>query len=127
MTNIFEYATKVKLRFPFKGQLSVEDLWDLSVNNLDTIFKSLNAEVKQVQEESLLNIKTKENKELEVKIEIVKHIVEFKLKEATDKLKVKEKKEQKQKIMEILATKQNESLQNKTEDELRAMLENLDS
>lgn len=122
MTNIFEYATKVKLRFPFKGQLSVEDLWDLSVTNLDTIFKSLNAEKKQVQEESLLNIKTKENKELEVKIEIVKHIVEFKLQEADAKLKEKEKKEQKQKIMEILNTKQDESLKNKSVEELQEML-----
>jgi len=42
------------------------------------------------------------------------------------RLRAKEKREQKQKIMEILATKQDESLQNKTEEELKAMLDQLD-
>ena len=33
--NIFEYAVRNKVRFPFKGMISVEDLWDLSLTNLD--------------------------------------------------------------------------------------------
>lgn len=124
-TNLFEVATRSKMRFPFKGLISVEDLWDLSVNNLDSIFKSLNSELKQVQEESLLNTKSKADEELEVKIEIVKYIVNVKLEEENVRLKVKEQKEQKQKIMQILSTKQDESLQNKSIDELKAMLEEL--
>lgn len=124
---MFEVATRSKMRFPFKGLISVEDLWDLSVNNLDLIFKSLNSELKQVQEESLLNTKTKEDKELDVKIEIVKHIVKVKLEEENNRLKAKEQKEQKQKILEILSAKQDESLQNKSIDELKDMLEKLNN
>ncbi|MCM3387224.1 hypothetical protein M3649_03645 [Ureibacillus chungkukjangi] len=125
--NKFEVATRSKMRFPFKGLISVEDLWDLSVTNLDSIFKVLNSQLKQVKEESLLETKTKEDKELDAKIEIVKYIVKVKLEEQESRNKAQEKKEQKQKILEILSTKQNESLQNKSEEELKAMLEDLNS
>lgn len=123
--NKFEVATRSKMRFPFRGMISVEDLWDLSVQNLDSVFKVLNSELKQVQEESLLNTKTKADKELDVKIEIVKYIVNVKLEEENSRLKAKEQKEQKQKIMEILSAKQDEALQNKTPEELQAMLAEL--
>jgi hypothetical protein len=125
--NMFEVATRSKMRFSFKGMISVEDLWDLSVDNLDSIFKSLNSQLKQVKEESLLNTKTKEDKELDVKIEIVKYIVSVKLAEQNLRLQAKEKKKQKQKILEILSSKQNETLQNKSEEELKKMLDELDS
>lgn len=123
---MFIVATRSKMRFPFRGAISVEDLWDLTPQNLDVVFKTLNSELKQIQEESLLNTKTETNKELEVKIEIVKHIVKTKLEEAALQLKAKEKKEQKQKIMSILSLKQDEELQNKTAEELKDLLEKLD-
>lgn len=124
-TNIFEVAVKNKMRFPFRGLISVEDLWDLNVQHLDSIFKELNSQIKQVQEESLLQVKSKEDKELSTKIEIVKYIVDVKLKEEQAKLKEKEVKDQKQKILEVIASKEDESLQNKSADELKAMLEEL--
>lgn len=123
---MFEMAVRTKMRFQFKGLISAEDLWDLSVENLDLVFKNLNSQLKQVKEESLLETKTKEDKELDMKIEIVKYVVKVKLEEQELRLKVKVQKEQKQKIMEILSTKQDESLQNKSVDELRAMLEGLE-
>lgn len=123
--NIFEVATRTKMRFAFKGMQSVEDLWDLNVKSLDSVFQDLNSQLKQTKEESLLDVKTQQNKELETKIEIVKHIVSVKLQEQTARLQEKEKREQKQKIMEVLATKQEENLQNKSEEELLKMLEEL--
>ncbi|PIH59048.1 hypothetical protein [Paenibacillus sp. LK1] len=124
--NIFEIATKTKIRFQFKGLISTEDLWDLSVENLDSIFKTLNSQLKQVKEESLLNSKTKEDKELDVKIELVRYIVSTKLAEKEAQFKAKAQKEQKQKIQEILFTKQNQELENKSVKELQAMLGQLD-
>jgi hypothetical protein len=124
---MFETATRNKFRFQFKGVISVEDLYDLSVENLDSIFKGLNSQLKQVKEESLLNTKTKEDKELDTKIEIVKYIVNIKLEEQTSRQKDKDKKEQKQKLLEILSNKQNEDIQNKSIDEIKAMLEALDN
>ena len=124
--NIFEIATKTKIRFPFKGLINTEDLWELSVENLDSIFKTLNSQLKQVKEESLLNTKTKEDKELDVKIEIVKYIVSTKLAEKEAQSKAKAQKEQKQKIQEILFAKQNQELENKSVEELQAMLGQLE-
>lgn len=125
--NIFEYAAKNKIRFPYKGLITVEDLFDLSVENLDLIFKTLNSQLKQVKEDSLLNTKTKEDKELDVKIEIVKHIVNEKLEDQKARLQAKERKEQKQKILEILQIKKNEELQKKSPEELIKMLEEMDN
>lgn len=125
-TNIFEYAVRNKVRFPFKGMVSVEDLWDLSLTNLDSVYKVLNKQVKQSEEESLLNTKTSVDTELEVQIAIVKHIVSVKLAEQEAREKASAKKAQKQKIMSIIATKENEELQNSSIDDLKKMLDDLD-
>jgi len=124
--NIFEYATRNKVRFSFRGLISVEDLWDLSLGNLDSIYKELNKQSKQSEEESLLNIKTQEDELLNVQIEIVKHIVSVKLAEKEAREKASAKKAQKQKIMSIIAAKQDEALQNSSIDDLKKMLDELD-
>jgi len=123
---MFEVATRSKMRFPFRGSVSVEDLWDLNVENLDSVFKTLNSQVKQAKEESLLNTRTKEDEVLEMQIAIVKYIVSIKLEEADARLKAKEKRERKQKIMGILSTKQEEELQGKSAEELQKMLSELE-
>lgn len=123
--NIFEYATRNKVRFSFRGLISVEDLWDLSLTNLDSIYKELNKQSKQSEEESLLNIKTQKDELLNVQIEIVKHIVSVKLAEKEAREKASAKKAQKQKIMSVIAAKQDEALQNSSIDDLKKMLDEL--
>ena len=123
--NIFEYATRNKIRFSFRGLISVEDLWDLSLTNLYSIYKELNKQSKQSEEESLLNIKTQEDELLNVQIEIVKYIVSVKLAEKEAREKASAKKAQKQKIMSIIAAKQDEALQNSSIDDLQKMLDEL--
>ena len=125
MEKMFEFALKNKVRFPYKGLISVEDLFDLSVRDLDGIFKTLNAQAKKSQEESLLATKTKEDETLATQIEIVRHIVKTKLDEVETAKQSRELKEKKQKIMEIIAAKQDESLHNASVEELQAMLDNL--
>lgn len=123
--NIFEYAVRNKVRFPFKGMISVEDLFDLSLTNLDSIYKTLNKQVKQSEEESLLSTKASVDTELEVQIAIVKHIVAVKLEEQESREKAAARKAQKQKIMSIMAAKQDENLRNSSIDELQKMLDAL--
>lgn len=125
--NIFEMATRNKFRFPYKGLISVEDLWDLSHVQLDSIYKNLNKEIKQIQEESLLSAKNSEDAELQAKIDIVKYIFTVKQQEAIQRSIDAENAYKKRRIMEILAQKQDDSLMDKSEDELRKMLKELDS
>lgn len=123
--NVFEMATRNRFRFPFKGLISVEDLWQLSVKDLDSVFKVLNSELKQVKEESLLDTKTQQDEELDMKIQIVKYIVQVRLTEEQTKLKSKELKAQKQKILELISSKQEDDLKNKSVEELNNMLKEL--
>lgn len=125
MEKMFEVAIRTKMRFPFKGLISVEDLWDLNVRELDNIFKTLNVQVKKSQEESLLTTKSKEDETLSIQIEIVKYIVATKLAEAETMKQSRELSEKKQKIMELISAKQDEDLRSKSVDELKAMLDGL--
>lgn len=124
--NMFEVATRTKMRFPFKGMISVEDLWDLSVQNLDKVFKTLNSQRKEVQEESLLDTKSSEDERLETQIEIVKYIVNVKLEEQVARAKAAENKEKKQKIMALMAKKDDEAMENMSKEELQKLLDELE-
>ena len=123
--NLFEMATRKKFRFPYKGSISVEDLWDLSVNNLDTVFKALNAEPKRAKEESLLATKSAEDVELDEKIAIIKYIVSVKQEEANQREQAAAVREKKRKLEAIIANKQDAALQNMSIEDLQAMLNGL--
>lgn len=123
--NMFEVATRSKMRFPYKGQISVEDIWDLSLPALDSVFKALNSQMKQVKEESLLSTKSKADETLELQIQIVKYIVSVKLAEKEKREKAAEKSAQRQKIMEIMAKKKDESLESASMEDLQKMLAEL--
>lgn len=125
IANIFELASNMKFRFPYKGLISTEDLWDLNLDQLDMVYRALNKDVKKSQEESLLSKNTFEDKILSAKIEIVKHIFNYKLEMAEKQEQAQINAEKRRKILDILAQKQDASLQNMSEDELRKMLENL--
>ncbi len=120
--NIFEIATRMKYRFTYKGQLSVEDLWDLSLEALDTIFKNLNKEIKASAEESLLNTKTKQTEETENKIEIIKYIVTTKQAEDKARLDAKAKREKLAKLYELRERAENKTLENMSVAEIDNMI-----
>ena len=122
--NIFELATREKYRFPYKGMISVEDLWDLDIPELDRVYKSLNKELKTTDEESLIEIKST-NVTLNNKIEIVKYIFEVKRAEEEQRANQLNNARQRQHILDILAKKQDESLQNMSEEELLRKLDEL--
>lgn len=123
--NLFEIATRNRYRFNYKGVMTVEDLWDLNVEALDAIFKTLNRQKKTADEDSLLATKSAEDTELANKIELVKYIVSVKLAEAAERVSSAEKKAQRDKIMEIVAKKKNKALEDMGIDELMKKLEEL--
>lgn len=126
MTNneLFINATRANYQFPFRGMINVIDLWDLSLTNLDSVFKTLNAEVKKSEEESLLNTKSKEDEELYNKIEIVKYIVGVKLDEKKRE-DAKKNAEMRQRLLEIKAKRQDAKLENMSDEDLDKALAEL--
>lgn len=124
--NLFEVATRERYMFPFKGMIDVSDLWDLSLTNLDLVFKTLNAEAKKYAEESLLNTKSKEDEEISNKIEIVKYIVNVKLGEKKKREDAKKNSEMRQRLLEIKAKRQDAALENMSDEDLDKMLAELD-
>ena len=119
----FEKASRTKLRFNFKGLCSVEDLWDIPLRALDTIFKELNLKSKAQNEESLLNTKSAENKILDLKIAIVKHVVEVRLAEKKTREDAVKLADRKEKILGIIAEKQDASLRDMSLEDLAKLVE----
>ena len=122
--NIFEYAVRNKLSFPYKGTISTEDLWDLPVTELDKIYKVLNKKNKTNEEESLLSTSSVDMDTL-VSIDIIKYIVNYKLKKKEENERAKKRSEDRQLIMDIVEKKRKQSLEDKTEEELLEMLKNM--
>ena len=127
MTNneLFINATRANYQFQFRGMINVIDLWDLSLTNLDSVFKTLNAEAKKSEEESLLNTKSKEDEEISNKIEIVKYIVSVKLDEKKKREDAKKNAEMRQRLLEIKAKRQDAALENMSDEDLDKALAEL--
>lgn len=123
--NLFEIATRNRYRFSYKGTMTVEDLWDLNVESLDSIFKTLNRQKKASDEDSLLATKTAEDRELLNKIEIVKYIVSVKLDEAEKRRTAAANRAQREKILGIMAKKQDAALEEMDMAQLEAELKKI--
>ena len=118
---MYKQASKMKLRFATsKGNLSVEDLWDLSLPALDRLAVSYDEELAKSPRKSFITNDTPSNSELELKFNIVKDVI-------TDKLKDKAAREaaEKARLTELLAKKQSEKMESMSEDEIRQRLAEL--
>lgn len=122
--NAFEVASREKFRYPYKGMITTEDLWDLSLEQLDIVYKTLNKELLASMEGSLMT-ETVENPDLRGKIEIVKHIFDSKRAVIEFNKMAAERAAKKQHIMGVIAKKRDDALENLSEDELLAMLNEL--
>ena len=122
---MFDKATRGKLRFEStKGLLSVEQVWDLSLNALNELAKGLNREIKAAgqDDEDFIGRNTAVDPALQLRFDVVKHIIGVKLQERDDANNASEKKAHNQSILELIALKERQDLEGKSVDELRAML-----
>ena len=122
---MFEKAVRLKLRFTHKGLCTIEDLWDIPLESLDRIFKDLSIKLKAQKEESLLETRSKEDEILDLKIAIVKHIVEVRLSEQKARTDLAAKSVKKQKLLGIIAEKQDSALRDMSVDELTKLVDEL--
>lgn len=129
-TNIFEQASRIKLRFETpKGLLSVEQLWDLPLKQGNTTLYSIAKELQTKLEketkptETLSFFKTTEAKDTvtELQFEIVKHIVTTKVAEAEESATAAERQTKKAQIAALIAKKKEESMENMSLEELEKL------
>lgn len=130
--DIFALAAKKKFRWDsVKGELTVEDLWDLPLTsptgkpNLDDIAKKLYKEIKDGEEVSFVTSNVQNNiafATLKAKFDIVKFIIDIKVADADKAKKAQTTKAQNQRILEILAQQEDAALVGKPREELLAML-----
>ena len=133
MDNLFLQATREKFRFESsKGDLSVEQLWDLPLTSrtgfdLDTVAKAVNANLKSSNEESFVNVSNNPTvSRLQAQLEVVKAIIEVKLIQAEAAKKHAEKAAERQRLMEVLHSKKDQELQGLSVEEIERRLSQLD-
>ena len=130
---MFEAASRMKLRFESpKGALSSEDLWDLPLTsavgnraNLDAIAIALH-KLTRDSADTVSFVSPSENRdqtELLLKFELVKHVIGVRVRERDELKQAADRREKKQRLLELIAQKENQSLAEKSIDELRALAE----
>ena len=128
---LFLTATRAKFRFPSTaGLLSTEDLWDLPLagrgNNLDNIARALHKELKDADGDiSFVKPAVKTTVELQAKFDVVKYVIDTKMTERDARDVAELKAATKQKLMAKLAEKQDKDLDNKSAEEIQAMIDAL--
>lgn len=124
--NIFQFATRNKLRFgSSKGELTTEQLWDVPLRsndgfNLDVIARAANKAFKDATEESFVSqARTPATTRLEMTLEVVKAVIATKLADENEAKTRAENKAEREKLLKILAEKQEGKLSELTEKELQ--------
>ena len=123
--NIFEQASIKKVRFQsVKGELTVEQLWDLPLQSrnqfdLDNIAKTISRELNVVAEESFVSTQENAVKDaLTLKLDIVKHIIAVKIQARDEAAARAAKAAEKEKLLRLLGEKQDEALRALTPEEI---------
>lgn len=123
---LFEKATRQKLRVATsKGNVSVEDLWDLSLTALNTIAVNLKKELKASEEESFLDVRSNSDITTKLRFDVVLYILNVKKEEKVAREAAAETKAKKEKLLGILAKKQDAALENMSAEELEKELKAL--
>ena len=126
---MFEIATKSKFRYPYKGMITTEDLWDLKTTELDVVYRNLNKELNALDGDSLIATKSADEgvkaNELRNKIEIVKYIFNSKQQEAELHRMAAANAAEKQKILGVLADMEDNALRNMSKEDLLKRLAEL--
>lgn len=132
---LFERALRKKLRFSSPvGMLSTEQLWDLPLiakgdkPSLDNVARLASQELKELGEESFVEVKADPKKsDAELRLEVVKHVIAARQADAAKAEKAAETAQTKKALQEALAGKQADALKNMSEEDIKKKLAELDA
>lgn len=131
--NIFERAARAKLRFASSvGELTTEQLFDLPLAttgnraSLDRVAREVYGELKTYDDISFIETKPEPRKvQLELQLEIVKHVIESKKADLAAVETRAKKAELRRQLTEVLAKKQGEQLEGLSVEDIQKKLAEL--
>lgn len=132
-TNIFEQASRLALRFPTaRGEISTEQLWGLPLDStvkpsLNSIALEVDAELSTTATKSFVATVSPNNKVLNLKMDILKHVIKIKQDENAAKETRQVNATKRRALEDALARKQAEKIDSASEEELQAQLAALPS
>lgn len=119
----FKEAIRQKIRFSTtRGPLTTEQLWDLSLTDLDNLAVTLKEEYEASGKKSFLVAKSTKDKTTKLKFDVVLDILTTKVDEAETTREALEIKEHNKKIIALIQEKKDESLKGKSIRQLEEML-----
>ena len=122
---MYKEALQKKLRFKTnKGMITTEDLFDLSLQNLNTLAIMLDKKISEAPKKSFIEELPVEENDDELRFSIVKDVINVKLKARKDNINKAQIDARNKRIAELIAKKEDEALENKSIEELRAMIQN---
>jgi len=120
---MYKKASQLQLRVnTTKGQLTVEQLWDLPLSMLDALAVSLETEYKKSGKKSFLAVNSKKDKELKLLFDIVLDVLSTKMEDAAAAKGIADTKEHNQRILELIKRKQDSEMEGKSIAELEKLL-----
>lgn len=129
MSDLFEKAVRAKLRYDTDiGALTTEQLWDLPLTSrsrpdLDKVARAVFIELKGLEEASFVESKPNPMKvELELKLDVVKRVIEARLAEKAAAEKAAERAERKRRLLSALAAKEDQELQGMSKADIEAAI-----
>lgn len=127
---LFEKATRKRYRFEsMQGSLTCEDLWSLPLLTkgtgacLNDIAIVLDRSISRSETKNFVNAEQIADQELIDKLEIVKHVIAYKKANALTAARALATRQRNQRILEIIARKEDDELSDKSLDELKALME----
>ena len=124
---MYKKALRTKLRFSTtKGKLTTEDLFDLSLADLNNLAIALDKKLSETPRKSFISDIAPDTQEDELRFNIVKDVITLKLAERNAAQNAKVKAAEKAQLLEILHRKKNEALENLSVEEIEAKLASLE-
>ncbi len=128
---MFEKASRMKLRFDTdRGPMSAEDLWDLPLTsatgktNLDNIAVGLHISL-STSNLSFVNTSAVVDEGNQLKLAIVKHIIDVRLAENAARATERDNAAKKQNLLALIVKKEDAALEGYSLEDLRKMAESL--
>lgn len=131
--SMYEIALRKKIRFNSpRGLLSLENLWDVPLRsrddfNLDVVARTASKELNAVSEGSFVEPDHNDPRrvELELKLDIVRHVIGAKKDEEAQDRKRAENKKERERLYGILAQKEDEELQGLSKKDIEKRIQKL--